>query len=226
MLTPDLVTKLLILISQAAKCSKYLGYKTLPDVLFGVFLVAWVICRHVFYVITCYSVWKHIPEVINLGCYRGPSSALVGPFSPPDRFGHLLQPFRDPEGVVCFNHGIKWGFLGALLFLQAIQIMWFFMIMRVAISVLKGAAADDTRSDDEEDEEDVVDEKIIRTIEELGESAPLYEEEVGVESLSFNKRSNGHTRTTRKSSNSSTSGISLPHDRKELLGRIGCDKGI
>lgn len=105
--------------------------------------------------------------------------------------------------------------------------MWFFMIMRVAITVLKGAAADDVRSDDEEDEEDQVDEKIIRTIEELGEAPPPYEEEVGVESINFKRHSMANThRKNRKSSSSSASGISLPHDKKELLGRIGCDKGV
>lgn len=103
--------------------------------------------------------------------------------------------------------------------------MWFFMIMRVAIQVLKGAAADDVRSDDEEEVEDDLEEETLRIIEEPEDAPPPYEEEVGVESLSFNnKKANGHSRMTRKSSSSSTSGISLPHDRKELLGRIGCDK--
>jgi acyl-CoA-dependent ceramide synthase len=130
--------------------------------------------------------------------------------------------------VVCFDEGIKWGFLGALLFLQAIQIMWFFMIMRVAIQVLKGAAADDVRSDDEEEEEeeeDEIDVEGVATIEELDDSPPPYEEEVGVEQINLKGRT-AKTRSLRKS-NSSSSGISLPHsDRKELLGRIGCDKGV
>jgi acyl-CoA-dependent ceramide synthase len=211
-------------ILKVAKCLKYLGYTTICDVVFGLFMATWVAARHVSYLTVCYSVWADIPVEINYGCYKGKKGSVIGPFPPPDRFGHLLQPFRDPEGIVCFNHQIKWGFLSALLFLQCITLMWFAMICRVAIRVLKGGEADDVRSDDEEeaDEEDELDEKIpsptVGDIEQLP-----FEEEVGVESINLKGRTSNASRY-RKGASSAT-GVSLPgnSDRKELLGRIGCD---
>lgn len=176
----------------------------------------------------CHSVWVDIPKIINYGCYRGNNGDIAGPFAPPDRFGHLFMPFRDPEGTVCWNDQIKWGFLSALLFLQGITLMWFWMILKVAIKVIRGGEAEDIRSEDEaEDEEENVnlDEKLITEVVNHFEGEP-YEEEVGVESLNLKGRTSRNNRY-RKSS-SSASGVSIPghSDRKELLGRIGCDKGV
>lgn len=189
-------------------------------------MLTWVAARHVIYMMITYSVWADIPEVISYGCYSGKNGAIKGPIPPPDRFGHLFEPFRDPEGIVCFNHRIKWGFLSALLFLQCITLLWFTMIVRVAVRVLRGGDADDVRSDDEaEDEDEILDEKIISTIEQLDEEAP-FEEEVGVEAMNLKNRSFNTNRYKKGSGNAS--GVSLPghSDRKELLGRIGCDKGV
>ncbi|PSS28029.1 hypothetical protein M430DRAFT_132140 [Amorphotheca resinae ATCC 22711] len=212
-----------------AKCLKYLGYTTICDIVFGIFMFTWVTARHVLYLMICWSVYADIPATISYGCYRGKNGAITGPFPPPDRFGHLIEPFRDPEGIVCWNDGIKWGFLSALLFLQGITLMWFWMILKVAISVLKGGQADDTRSDDDDDgkeeEEDITNKKTIETIQQVEEvQLPPYEEEVGVEAINLKGRTNSSR--YRKSATSAT-GVSLPghSDRKELLGRIGCDKG-
>jgi acyl-CoA-dependent ceramide synthase len=158
---------------------------------------------------------------MDYGCYSGKKGNIVGPFPPPDRFGHLLSPFRDPEGTVCFNHQIKWFFLSALLLLQCIIFMWFWMIVRIAIKVLRGAEADDIRSDDDGEVEEAAD----KDIEELYVEPPPYEEEVGVESLNLKGRTSNASRNRYRKSTSSTSGVSLP-DRKELLGRIGCDKPL
>jgi acyl-CoA-dependent ceramide synthase len=196
-------------------------------------MVTWVAARHITYLMICWSVYSDIPATILYGCYRGKNGALTGPFPPPNRFAHLLEPFRDPEGVVCWNDGIKWGFLSALLFLQGLTIMWFMMILRVAISVLKGGQADDVRSDDEgeeeeedEEEEELIDNKILRTIAQLDEEPQPYEEEVGVEAINLKGRTPNMSRYRKGAT--SASGVSLPghSDRKELLGRIGCDKGV
>jgi len=108
--------------------------------------------------------------------------------------------------------------------------MWFCMIVRVAIQVLKGAPASDTRSDDEaEDEADETDEKLLGTIEKLNESPvelPPYEEEVGVEAINLKGRTSNASRYRKSTSSSSGVSIAGHSDRKELLGRIGCDKGV
>jgi very-long-chain ceramide synthase len=208
---------------QMAKCLKYMGFSTLCDIAFGLFMITWFISRHILYLMVCKSVWKDIPVEIAYGCYKGKKGSLSGPFPPPDSFGHLIDPFRNPEGVVCFNHEIKWAFLTCLLFLQCLTLMWFWMICRVAAKVLSGGQAEDTRSDDE-DENDYEENEppTFRKLDPI-EVAPL-EEEVGVESISLKGRTAASKRY--KKTSSSSSGVMLPghSDRKELLGRIGCDK--
>lgn len=213
---------------QAAKCLKYMGFTWICDVVFGIFMVTWILARHVFYLMICWSVYADPPQIIQSGCYCGESGNITGPFPAPDGFGHLFEPFRNPEGTVCWNDKIKWGFLSALLFLQAITIMWFFMIARVAIKVLKGGSADDVRSDDEEEcEDDEYDEKVFNTSEKLNERAlSPYEEEVGVESINLKGRTSNASRYRKSTSTSSGVSIAGHSDRKDLLGRIGCDKGV
>jgi acyl-CoA-dependent ceramide synthase len=191
-------------------------------------MLTWIAARHVMYLMICYSIYADIPVVIEYGCYRGKNGALTGPFPPPEGFSYLLEPFRDPEGIVCWSNGIKWGFLSALLFLQCITLVWFSMIVRVAVSVLRGNDADDVRSDDEGDHEEEVEyEEIPKTVERLEEDELLpFEEEVGVEAINLKGRTSNASRY--RKSTGSASGVSLAghSDRKELLGRIGCDKGV
>lgn len=193
--------------------------------MFGVFMVTWFIARHVWYNMVVYSVYAHLPEETNYGCYSGAQGSVIGPFEAPDRFMHLLEPFMDPAGVVCFNHRIKWGFLICLIFLQCITIMWFCMIVRVAAKVIAGGSSEDTRSDDEsEDMEE------YESIPQEGrhEAVPL-EEEVGIEGINLKGRSNKRNTTKGyKKAMSSATGVTLPghSDRKELLGRIGCERGV
>lgn len=196
-------------------------------------MTVWFVTRHIIFCMICYSVWADIPATISYGCYSGKNGSIKGPFPPPDMFGHLIEPFRNPEGTVCWNDKIKWGFLSALLFLQFLTIVWFSMIVKVAIRVLNGGDADDVRSDDEgDDEEELLDEKIIATIEQIDEmEPPPYEKEVGVEAINLKGRklhSSSATKYKKGAGNSASSGVSLPghSDRKELLGRIGCDKGV
>ncbi|PMD63312.1 longevity assurance proteins LAG1/LAC1 [Hyaloscypha bicolor E] len=209
------------LIFPLAKCLKYLGFTTICDIIFGVFMVVWIAARHVTYMMICWSLYHDLPMEVTYGCYSGRNGAIKGPFEAPDGFWHLLEPFRDPEGVVCWNDNIKWGFLGALLFLQCITLLWFWMIVQVAVKVVKGGEADDVRSDDEGEEE-------LEEHEAIEEELLPYEEEVGVESINLKGKVSNASKMRYKKSASSATGVSLPghSDRKELLGRIGCDKGV
>lgn len=222
-----MLTKFRVLSLQIAKCLKYLGYHTICDVMFGVFMLSWLIARHFLYLAVCYSVWAHTPEIMPTGCFRGGSdAALAGPFDPPADKGitYLLEPLWDSEGVFCYNETVKWSFLSMLLFLQCLTIMWFSMILRVAVKVVKGAPAEDVRSDDEGEEGEVEggddeDDEFV-----YEEAQPL-EEEVGVEEIDLK---NWERRTGVKRQGPTTTGVSLPghSDRKELLGRIGCEKQV
>jgi very-long-chain ceramide synthase len=193
-----------------------MGFTTLCDVMFGVFMVSWFLARHVFYLMTCWSIYVDVSNIIPYGCWKGGASDLVGPFPIPEEWSYL-EPFTSPSGTICFTPEMKWGFLFCLLALQVITIMWFFMIIQVAIRVLSGSGADDVRSDDEDGEEEEEEEF------EYEEAEPL-EEEVGVEAIDLKnwERRTGVKRTA------TSSGVSLPghSDRKELLGRIGCEKQV
>ncbi|KAK4451086.1 TLC domain-containing protein [Podospora aff. communis PSN243] len=204
----------------AAKCLKYLGYRTLCDYMFGVFMVSWLIARHIFYPMVCWSVWAQTSVVMGDGCYSGTPGNFTEQFdAPEDRSAfYLLEPLWDSNAIVCYNDTVKWTFLSMLLFLQGLAIMWFSLAIRVAIRTLRGGAADDPRSDDEADEEEVEAEVVYE------EAQPL-EEEVGVDELDLK---NWERRSGVKRPATTATGVSLPghSDRKELLGRIGCEKQV
>ncbi|KAK7747176.1 Sphingosine N-acyltransferase lag1 [Diatrype stigma] len=196
-----------------AKCLKYLGFSTACDVVFGLFMVTWFASRHVFYLMICWSIHYDAPGLLTSACYRGTADDLQGPFPTSYKWSDLLAPFRDPAGTVCSNDTILTGFLVYLLALQVIMVMWFALIIRVAIKVLKGSGAEDVRSDSEMEEE----------VAEYARPEPI-EQEVGVEGIDLKQ---WERRTGAKRATSST-GITLPghSDRKELLNRIGCEKQI
>ncbi|CAK7203635.1 Sphingosine N-acyltransferase lag1 [Sporothrix eucalyptigena] len=231
-----------------AKCQKYLGYTTICDVTFGAFMLSWFVCRHIFFTMICYSVWAQTPNIMPEGCFRGgvagsgsvavgadeisslaPTISSLAPFlseTTSNKLAFLIEPLVDSEGAVCYNYAVKWAFLAMLLFLELIIIVWFFMIVQVAIRVVTGGGADDTRSDDEGDEEEEDEEDDIaddRNGEKV-DAAPL-EEEVGVEAIDLK---GWERRTGVKRQASTTTSVSLPghSDRKELLGRIGCEKQV
>ncbi|KAF4974969.1 hypothetical protein FZEAL_8180 [Fusarium zealandicum] len=201
-----------------AKCLKYCGFSKVCDVMFGLFVVSWFFARHVLYILVLWSIYADTPRVMDFGCYHGANENLTGPFEPSAGYSYMLQPFLKPDGIVCFNEPVKWAFLAPLIFLQLITIGWFTMIVRVIIKVLKGGDAEDVRSDDEGGEEEEEEEEFV-----YEEAQPL-EEEVGVEELDLR---NWERRSGVKKQ-ASSSGVSLPghSDRKELLGRIGCEKQV
>lgn len=210
------------MLHQVAKCLKYCGFKTLCDVAFGVFMIAWFMARHVFYMMACWSVYSHAPSIIPPGCFRGPNENLIGPEDPPPGLLYLFEPFLSTTGRVCFNGPVKWAFLTPLLLLQVITLIWFTMIVRVAVKVLRGDGAEDSRSDDEAEEDDYDDDGA--SVDFFYQEARPLEEDVGVEALNLK----GWERRVGIKRQANSSGVSLPghSDRKELLGRIGCEKQV
>ncbi|KAI1623124.1 acyl-CoA-dependent ceramide synthase [Exophiala viscosa] len=229
-----------------AKILKYLHFQTSCDVAFGAFMISWFINRHVLYMLVCWSLYTHMPEEIQYGCYKGSVGNLQGPLPTPDGWDHLTQPFRDPEGLVCWNQNIGLTFLGMLLALQCIMIFWFVMIVRVAYKVLTNQGADDSRSDDEDEDEEEEEEEEEEEVHKDKTSLPYLESEVLSTDTDFSlstQKSKSTSPSGRKSSPEATSGsgrrkqkhenghsssvnlLAGSSDRKELLGRIGCDKG-
>ena len=165
-------------------------------------MLSWFLLRHIAYMAVCWSVFVDLPREIKWGCYWGSNGK-----------GYLIEPFRDPEGLVCQTTGVIVTFLTMLLSLQVLLLIWFGMIVNVAWKVVTGAGAEDTRSDDEEElEEKAQTENLLPT-----------KEVVCVEDLHLGARLSNSPKAFRKGP-SAASGVSLGHDRKDLLGRIGCDK--
>lgn len=118
----------------------------------------------------------------------------------------MLEAFLNPSGTICYSDGIRWGFLGALGFLQVLTISWFLLILQVAIRVVKGIGADDIRSEDEDEGE-------------LEEKENTFQGGAPVDPEAWKRRAN-----VRGNATSSGVGLLESWDRKELLGRIGCEK--
>lgn len=137
---------------QLAKCLKYLGYTWICDVLFGFFVISWVLARHLFFLVTCWSVYTDLPRLTQTGCYRGSAETLRGPF--PIRndgdWSRLLEPFVDPQGIVCWSNNAMYGFLAFLLSLQVMMVIWFTFIVKIIMRIVQGQAAEDLRSDEED----------------------------------------------------------------------------
>jgi acyl-CoA-dependent ceramide synthase len=202
----------------------YLKLSTACDVAFGIFMVVWFFARHVYFLMVCWSIHSTVQHVIPYACFSSVTKERVLDESKLNSVGqNILQPFLDPEGPVCFNNKIRLAFLGTLLALQVITIMWYVLIVRIAWRVVKGGNADDERSDDDEEVE-MIEELDEHQDQKQGRAEPLLEEDVGVESISFKNR--GSPPWKLRKGQASASGVTLPghSDRKELLGRIGCDK--
>lgn len=236
-----------------AKILKYLQFQLLCDIAFGVFIVVWFITRHIFYPIVCWSIYKHIPEEISFGCYSGSDSDLHGPIPVPNDWDHLAQPFRDPEGLVCWNSSISWVFLSMLLSLFCLVLIWFVQIVRVAYKVISGHSAEDIRSDDEDEEEEeeveadtakmekqghanntntsggtplLIEKEVLSTEREYLNSASRKSSSEGSSGGSSKSIPGRRRSSRRRAEGGHSSGVNLlaGSDRKELLGRIGCDK--
>ena len=201
--------------------------------IFGFFIVSWFLFRHVVFLIICWSVYVDVPEIVPMACFSTKDGSLVSDDGGTAIMKNILQPYRDPGGVLCHNERIGPAFLTLLLMLQVITIIWFGMILRVAYRVLSGkGGAEDTRSEDECEEElpdlspkangNLLDNHCAQPCPSISPS--LIEEEAGVESLHFSRPNN--TKRQYRKTGGCTTGISIPGhgDKKELLGRIGCDK--
>ena len=201
--------------------------------IFGIFILSWFLCRHVAFLIICWSIYADVPKFVPMACFSAMDGSFVSDDGGTAIMKNILQPYRDPGGLICYNERIGPMFLTLLLMLQVITIIWFGMILRVAYRVLSGnGGAEDTRSEDECEEE--LPEMSLKANGNLQESCsvplcpsispPPIEEEADVENLHFSRHSNPK-RHYRKSGGRAT-GISISGhgDKKELLGRIGCDK--
>lgn len=196
-----------------------MGYSTACDIMFGAFMLAWLVGREIFYPMACWSVYRQSVATIGNVYFEGTADNLTGPFPIPANItrAQVMEPLWKSDGKVFYSDSVMRWFLSMLLSLQVMIVVWFAMIVNVAVKVLRGDGAEDSRSDDEGDDED--EEEYVY------EAARLLEQEVGVEALDLK---NWERRTGVRKPTAHTSSVSIPghSDRKELLGRIGCEKQV
>ncbi|EFW19904.1 sphingosine N-acyltransferase lag1 [Coccidioides posadasii str. Silveira] len=204
----------------AAKMLKYMGYERICTIAFGVFLATWFIARHVIYMMLWWSIYQNVPDAMSFGCYLGATGQKLIDVSP-DSWGSLIYPFRDIDGPICMSFRIKWAFLTLLLILQMLSLIWFGMILRVAVHVLRtGSSAEDTRSDDEGEESTEAVRPVRRGSPRRQED---YEENGWSKSVAVNGSAQNHHPVRIRTARGRVT-LSDQNERKALLGRIGCDK--
>lgn len=214
---------------------RYIGWQTACDIAFALFVVTWLAARHAAYLTICWSIYAHINTVTMFyGTYSlqptdahdSKSGVRISEDGGDQIFANIFQPLVNPSAeTVSFNARIQWSFLGLLLGLQCITLMWFVMICRVVARVLRGGGADDSRSDDEGDEEDVEDQPgpvQPSAPFKVAEEKKFIEVESTAEELSYDhlRRSTSGSGSKRRSKGIS-SGLNLG-DKKDILNRIGC----
>jgi len=112
-----------------AKMTRYLNISQLAcDLMFGCFMLFWVVTRHVLFCHVMFSLMFTAPRLIDMQWA--------------------------PEKGYYFDNRVHMMFSGLLCTLQVLQCIWFWMICRVAWRVLTGSGASDDRSDEEDDDSD------------------------------------------------------------------------
>lgn len=146
---------------------------------------------------------------------------LQGPLPQPSGWSWVLEPLKDPQGLICFNQSTFTGFFAYLVALQGIMVMWSYAILKVVVKVLSGQNAEDIRSDDEEDEE-------VGELEEgeTEEQEGFLEEEADVDDGIVKAWERRRLLLPKRSGSSSALHLPGHSDRKEFLNRIGCEKQI
>lgn len=213
------------LVLPLAKILRYLAMQAACDFCFAVFVVTWVLARHVAYLAICWSIYAHVAvETMPYGVYSTATGERISSDGGNNLLDSLLQPMLDPEAkTISFNANIRWSFLGLLMALQCITIAWLFMIVRVVVKVIRGQGADDTRSDDEDEAEteDLDDGPAQPSVPFMApaevEKPRFIEVEATSEDVTWPTRKNSN----RKKTKAKTSGLKLG-ERKEILNRIGC----
>ena len=208
-----------------AKMFKYAQYEACCTTAFVVFVVTWLIFRHIFYPLLCWSIFKSVPSRMAYGCYSRKTVEIISTDGYPDAWRHMFSPFHDLEGAICMNRSIKWIFLSFLLSIQSLSIVWFTMILRVIVGVIRTGNAEDTRSDDEEEE----------VVEKGGAGKGVKNGNVMMMDGGASGGATSSTSEWRRSNGSSSSSVRTgrgrvrlgdQNDRKALLGRIGCEKPV
>jgi len=115
-----------------------MGYTTICDVLFGLFVVSWAYTRH------------YLFSIIIMSLYNGPQK--------------FLDLRWNPAEEMYLSVNVQRAFLGLLYGLEAVLCFWFLMIFKVIYKMFSGAGADDNRSHDEESDREEVPAQVVEKL--------------------------------------------------------------
>lgn len=104
---------------------RYLSLTTLCDATFVVFLVSWLFTRQVGLVFVLQTIYRHSHK-------------------------HIRYDWNPAHGHY-YNQTVRVVFMGLLSLLLCLTTVWFYMACMVAVRVLRGLGAEDSRSDDEDE---------------------------------------------------------------------------
>ena len=202
--------------SQLAKMLKYLKHETACNAIFGLFLAVWVVSRHMIYISLCFSIYRDVPGVMDYGCFSGATGLPVDP----NTLGvwRYLEPFFDQNSTICLDKKIKWTFLGMLIAIQSLSLLWFSMIIKVAYQIISGGVGKDVRSSDEEESED---ERVV-------EQSKLLDEKDTASSASGQASARDAAEARGGFFQRRRGRIRIPgsRERKDIIGRVGCKDKI
>ena len=192
--------------------------------MFVVFLATWLVARHGIYVFLCWAIYRDVPRVMPFACYAAATEEIETDAEKLGSLWRYADPFFDQKGTICLDRNVKWVFLGLLFMLQILSIVWFAMIIKVALRVVKGEGANDTRSSDEEEEDEIEDEKLKKEVDSK-QGVPNGKMTLP---LSGKARASGSEAVPPRQTGlfqTGTGRIRVPgsRDRKELIGRVGCN---
>ncbi|PQK15788.1 hypothetical protein BB8028_0006g01100 [Beauveria bassiana] len=129
-----------------AKCLKHLGFGVICDVILADLLSPGSSHAMASTFLHAGASMFDLPRILKEACYCVSADNLQGPFTvPTSGWSHLLEPFRDPKGVVCFNNNIMYAFLSFLLFLRVMMIIWFMFVVKIDMRMFRGKVAEDVR---------------------------------------------------------------------------------
>src|ERR1700736_4365725 len=134
---------------------KYVELQRLCDATFFLFVVSWPYTRHYLFNVLAYSTYVDLPAYFHRDNHNSPFYQIT----PPKGGGEWGEGYNwNPQEGYYFTYQVHMAFLALLSTLQAILLLWFAMIIRVASRVIRGTHAEDDRSDDEDNGEDESDE--------------------------------------------------------------------
>jgi len=130
---------------------KYLELQRLCDSTFFLFLVSWPYTRHYIYIRILISAYLDAVGIFHRDNKDNPNYQAT-----PPKGGGNWGPGYDwrPEDGYYITPAVRIAFIILLSALQMILLLWFAMIVRLAVRILRGGHAEDDRSDDEDDPEE------------------------------------------------------------------------